>query len=95
VEQIDVKGEKTREEMQVMMCRAESLETEVGKRITPVNAKLSILTIWGSVAMLAGFMDDAQKVMENLQNDGNLKLDMKKEIKNIEATALASVQSMF
>jgi hypothetical protein len=40
-------------------------------------------------------MDATQKAMEKLQNDENLKEEMKKEIKNIETTALASVQSMY
>jgi hypothetical protein len=94
VEKLDDKSLKTQEELQVLMCRSESIETEVGIRIRPVNEKFSMPTIWGSIAMLAGFMDDTHQAMEKLQHEEYLKNDLKREIKKIEETASATVQSM-
>jgi hypothetical protein len=91
---LDDKTLKSKEELQVLMCRAESLQTEIGERIVPINESLSVPTIWGSIAMLAGFMDDTQKSLEMLQQSNSMQEEVKKELKKIEDLAKSAVQSM-
>jgi hypothetical protein len=80
-------------EMKILLLRSEAIETSIGRRIHMDSTMLDVPTLWGSVAMLAGFVQEIQTSLQDLPDSTAIKREFELKIKSFERKTVEIVNT--
>ena len=88
---LDERDASTDEESKILFSKVEMIQTNLGTRATGRTDRFEIPTIWGSVAVLSGTLDDMHRKMEALPSTAAQKETLRVEFNRLEVKALKTV----
>lgn len=88
---LDQKDQVMTEEVKMVFTRLEKLQTDLDSRSTGRTDSFQVPTVWGSVALLSGTMEDVKTDIGNCPSKVELTTTLFTEIDRIEASAINTV----